>query len=58
VLPVSIFVDSSFVGSIEKDSAELQAEHKSLFETANAKDVNKVRNSRHYASAVLFATNV
>jgi hypothetical protein len=40
---VDLRADSSFVGSIEKDSAELQAEHKSLFETANAKDVNKVR---------------
>lgn len=33
--------DSSFVGAIEKDSAELQAEHKALFETANAKDKDK-----------------
>jgi hypothetical protein len=29
------------VGSIEKDSSELQAEHKSLFETANAKELAK-----------------
>lgn len=35
------YSDSSFVGAVEKDSAELQAEHKSLFETANAKELNK-----------------
>lgn len=42
--------DSSFVGAVEKDSATLAAEHKSLFETANAHDqAKKVR-------TVLFCT--
>ena len=37
------YLDSSFVGAVEKDSAVLAAEHKSLFETANAHEkVKKV----------------
>eukprot|EP01032_Pedospumella_encystans_P012808 gene12808-14789_t len=44
----TIALDSSFVGAVEKDSAVLAAEHKSLFETANAhekvkKDKNRKR---------------
>lgn len=36
-----VCLDSSFVGAVEKDSAVLQAEHKSLFETANATELAK-----------------
>jgi hypothetical protein len=41
-----LYADSSFVGAIEKDSTQLQAEHKALFETANAKDADKKEKNR------------
>jgi len=35
-LSVRCLIDAGFVGSVEKDVATLQAEHKELFATANA----------------------
>ena len=36
-----LLLDSSFIGSIEKDKTTLVKEHKELFETANKNELDK-----------------
>jgi U3 small nucleolar RNA-associated protein 7 len=42
----TIALDAAFVGAVEKDAETLQAEHKSLFETANATELKKKEKNR------------